>query len=122
MIKQKNSLIDIVVAPGPGEFDDCKDYDAKIVMDGKKSTSFSQLAKILVGSIYVISNDTGPAHLASHLGCRGLAIFGSHTSAEKVSIETDRFSSISAVDLTELSASQVLDKIDSHLQIDDIIV
>ena len=39
-------------------------------------------------SSYVISNDTGPAHITAHLGKPGTVIFGPHTSAKKVSIET----------------------------------
>ena len=36
---------------------------------------------------FIIANDTGPAHIASHLNKKGLVLFGSHTSAKKVSIE-----------------------------------
>ena len=36
-------------------------------MNNEQPTDFFQLAKILKESPFVISNDTGPAHLAAHL-------------------------------------------------------
>ena len=36
---------------------------------------------------FIVANDTGPAHIASHLDKKGIALFGSHTTAKKVSIE-----------------------------------
>ena len=32
----------------------------------------------------IVANDTGPAHIASHLDKKGLVLFGSHTTAKKV--------------------------------------
>ena len=106
--------IDIIIVPGPGEYEKAKAYNVKILMNNGDHTNFFQLSKILAGSKYVISNDTGPAHLAAHLGCKGLAIFGSHTSPEKVSIQTDNFHSISSKNLYELTPETVIEKIDSH--------
>ena len=105
----------MIIVPGPGEYEKARNYDVKILMNNKDHTNFFQLSKILAGSKYVISNDTGPAHLAAHLGCKGLAIFGSHTSPEKVSIQTDNFHSISSKNLHELTPDMVIEKIDSHL-------
>ena len=114
-LKIKYPDIDIIIVPGPGEYEKARNYDVKILMNNKDHTNFFQLSKILAGSKYVISNDTGPAHLAAHLGCKGLAIFGSHTSPEKVSIQTDNFHSISSKNLHELTPDMVIEKIDSHL-------
>ena len=58
-------------------------------------------------SSFVISNDTGPAHMAAHLGCSGVVLFGYHTTAIKVSIETEKFKAISVNDLKDLSAEEV---------------
>ncbi len=60
---------------------------------------------------FVVSNDTGPAHICSHLNKPGLALFGSHTSAEKVSIETDKFKPISVKELSLLKAETVMEEI-----------
>ena len=113
--KLKFSDTDIVIAPGPGEIKAARKYNAKFCLHNNQPTNFFQLAKLLIGAKYVISNDTGPAHLAAHLGCRGLAIFGGHTTPEKVSIETGSFLSISSKNISNISIEEVLDKIDSHL-------
>ena len=109
------SDMDIVIAPGPGEIKAARKYNVKLCLHNNQPTNFFQLAKLLIGAKYVISNDTGPAHLAAHLGCRGLAIFGGHTTPEKVSIETGSFLSISSKNISNISIEEVFDKIDSHL-------
>ena len=109
------SDMDIVIAPGPGEIKAASKYNVKLCLHNSQPTNFFQLAKLLIGAKYVISNDTGPAHLAAHLGCRGLALFGGHTTPEKVSIETGSFLSISSKNISNISIEEVFDKIDSHL-------
>ena len=64
---------------------------------------------------FVIANDTGPAHIASHLKKNGLVLFGSHTSARKVSIENQNFQAISVDQLSELSVEVVMNKITANL-------
>ena len=113
-LKSKLSDMDIVIAPGPGEINAARKYNVKLCLNNNQPTNFFQLAKLLIGAKYVISNDTGPAHLAAHLGCKGLALFGSHTTPEKVSIETASFSSISSKNISDISIKEVFDKIDSH--------
>ena len=117
ILKLKSNFpdIDIVIAPGPGEIKAAKKYNVKICLHNKKPTNFFQLSKLLIGAKYVISNDTGPAHLAAHMGCHGLALFGSHTTPKKVSIETSHFSSISSKNISDISVEAVYKKIDSHL-------
>ena len=120
MIRKENKNIEIVIVPGPGEVVEASSFDAQIILDGNQSTNFFQLAKILSESLFVVSNDTGPAHIAAHLGCSGLALFGSHTSSRKVSIKTDHFDVIESKDLTDITVNQVFNKIQLHLQLEDI--
>ena len=120
MIRKENKNIEIVIVPGPGEVGEASSFDARIILDGNQPTNFFQLAKILSESLFVISNDTGPAHIAAHLGCSGLALFGSHTSSRKVSIKTDYFDVIESEDLTDITVNQVFNKIQLHLQLEDI--
>ena len=120
IINEQSLQVDVVIIPGPGEISQARVFDAKLIMNHEEPTDFFQLAKILKESLFVISNDTGPAHLAAHLGCKGLSIFGSHTSPEKVSIITSNFQSITRADLSTLPAKEVFDKIHSQLQIDGI--
>ena len=116
MIKTKFPELDVVVAPGPGEIEEANKLNAKVILDGAKPTNFSQLAKIIEGAKLVIANDTGPAHMAAHLGCKGVVLFGTHTTPKKVSIETDSFKAIVSDNLSNLSAETVFLKIESLLR------
>ena len=101
----------IVVAPGPNEIDDAKSISAISILDNNKALNISQLSSLIKGSSFVVANDTGPAHMAAHLGVNGITLFGKHTTAKKVSIERDNFKAIQVTDLNNLSASKVFEKI-----------
>ena len=58
------------------------------ILNNDKALNITQLSSLIKQSAFVIANDTGPAHMAAHLNVKGLALFGSHTTAKKVSIET----------------------------------
>ena len=45
-----------------------------------------------------------------HLNVKGLVLFGSHTTAKKVSIEREHFKPIQVSDLTKLSADKVFQR------------
>jgi len=108
---QYNNQYKIVVAPGPDEINDAKDINALCILDNGKALDISQLSSLIKDSSFVIANDTGPAHMAAHLGAKGLTLFGSHTTAYKVSIERENFKAIQVNDLVKLSTDKVLDKI-----------
>ena len=111
-IKNKyNDQYKIVVAPGPDEINESKDINALCILDNGKALDISQLSSLIKDSEFVIANDTGPAHMAAHLGAKGLTLFGSHTTAYKVSIERENFKAIQVNDLAKLSTDKVLEKI-----------
>ena len=56
------------------------------MLEKGKSINIKKLISLIDDAKFIVSNDTGPAHIASHLKKNGLVLFGSHTSAEKVSI------------------------------------
>ena len=101
----------IITAPGPNEITEADQYDAIKILDNGKAVSISQLSSLIKKSSFVIANDTGPAHMAAHLNAKGLTLFGSHTTAKKVSIERDNFKAIQVSDLNKLSAEKVFEKI-----------
>jgi len=101
----------IITAPGPKEINEADQYDAIKILDNGKAVSISQLSSLIKKSSFVIANDTGPAHMAAHLDTKGLTLFGSHTTAKKVSIERDNFKAIQVSDLNKLSAEKVFEKI-----------
>ena len=105
----------IFTVPGPQEIKDIKKFNATAILDNGKSTNISQLASLIKISSYIVANDTGPAHIAAHLGAKGLALFGSHTSAYKVSINKENFKSIQVSNLNKLSAKKVSEKIFENL-------
>ncbi len=116
LIKKNFPNLKTICAPGPKEIDQCKDLGLDVVLDNGKSTNLMQLSKVIKDSVYVISNDTGPAHIAAHLGCKGLAIFGHHTSPKKVSIETEKFKAIQFEDLNNLKPETVFEKVKQDLE------
>ncbi len=112
LIKNKyGEQIKVVVAPGPSEINDAKNINAVSILDQNKALDITQLASLIKQSSFVVANDTGPAHISAHLGIKGLALFGKHTTAYKVSIERDSFKAIQVSDLEKLSANNVFEKI-----------
>ena len=101
----------IIIAPGPNEINEADKYDAIKILDNGKAVSISQLSSLIKKSSFVVANDTGPAQMAAHLNAKGLTLFGSHTTAKKVSIERDNFKAIQVSDLNKLSAEKVFEKI-----------
>ena len=118
LIKEKfENQFKIVVAPGPNEIKEASNINAICVLDNGKALDISQLSSLIKNSSFVVANDTGPAHIAAHLGSKGLALFGPHTSAYKVSIETENFKSIQVSDLSKLSAGKVFERLKSSLSV-----
>ena len=54
--------------------------------------------------------------MTAHLGMEGIVLFGYHTTAKKVSIETDKFKAITVDDLKNLSAENLYEKIKNILE------
>ena len=101
----------VVIAPGPSEIEEAKNFNAECILDDGKALNIPQLASLIKNSSFVIANDTGPAHISAHIGAKGVALFGSHTTAYKVNIEREQFKAIQVSDLNKLSASKVFEKI-----------
>ena len=73
------------------------------------------LISLISSAKFIIANDTGPAHIASHLKKKGLVLFGSHTSAKKVSIENSNFKALSVKNLIDLDVETVLKEVKNGL-------
>ena len=112
MVNDKsNSELKLVVAPGPGEIKEALNINALCVLDNGEALNISQLAALIKDSLFVVANDTGPAHMTAHLGSKGVALFGSHTTPFKVSIETENFKAIQATELSKLTAEKVFERL-----------
>jgi len=105
----------VLLAPGPNEVEEANQLNAKIILENNQPVNIKTLISLIQGAKFIISNDTGPAHIASHLDKKGLVLFGSHTSAKKVSIENFNFKSISVKNLKDLKVESVIDEVRSKL-------
>ena len=115
IIKSKHANIEIAIAPGPNEIEGAKKINAISITNQTKALNIMELSGLIKKSSFVISNDTGPAHIAAHLGKEGLVLFGHHTTPKKVSIETEKFKAISIENLKNLTAEDVYSKIKDKL-------
>ena len=105
----------ILLAPGPQEIEEANKLNGKVVLDDNKPVNIKTLVSLINKAKFVIANDTGPAHIASHLDKKGLVLFGSHTTAKKVSIENFNFKALTAQNLQDLSVVTVLNEVKSRL-------
>ena len=115
MIKQNHPQYELVVAPGPDEIEEAKSFNIMIALNENLPLNFFELASLIKKSHLVIANDTGPAHMAAHLGARGFTLFGPHTTPEKVSIEREKFIALQTMDLKSLYADRVYALIKSSI-------
>ena len=113
--KTYGNKYNIAVVPGPNEIEEAAKLNVNVILNNNKAVNLLDLIGLINNASYVISNDTGPAHIAAHLNKKGLVLFGSHTTAEKVSIETKNFQSIQVKNLDQLYVSSVLEKVKENL-------
>ena len=95
--------------------DEAKKLNAKLVIDKNQPVNISFLISLINSAKYIVSNDTGPAHICSHLNKKGIALFGSHNTAKKVNIGNTNFKTLTVNNLAELKAEDVLSYIKINL-------
>ena len=117
IFKTKNSKFEIAIAPHFSEIEEAKKFDVTLITNNNKPLNIMELAGLIIKSSYVVANDTGPAHMTAHLGKEGLALFGHHTSPQKVSIETEKFKTLVVDNLKELSPELVYSHIKEKLEL-----
>ena len=86
-----------------------------MVLDNNQSINIKTLISLINNAKFIIANDTGPAHIASHLDKMGVVLFGSHTTSKKVSIENFNFKALNVDNLNNLTVETVLEKVKSKL-------
>ncbi len=117
IIKSKHQKLEIAIAPGFNEIEEAKKIESVSIMNNDQPLTITQLAGLIFKASYVVANDTGPAHMAAHLGKTGVTLFGHHTTAKKVSIETEKFKAITVDNLNDLEAETVYLKIKDNLNL-----
>ena len=110
------SNYDILVAPGKDEIEDSKKMDVITGLNKNQSLNISELSGLIKQASFVVANDTGPAHIAAHLKVNGLALFGPHTTPFKVSIETEKFKTITKSNLKDIYPKDVVNYIKNFLE------
>ena len=93
---------------GSENITEANELNARVVLDNNEYVTLKTLVSLIHSAKLIIANDTGPAHIASHLDKKGLVLFGSHTSAKKVSIENFNFKALSVENLKDLDVNTVL--------------
>ena len=115
ILNKFNDEFKIVTAPGPLEINEAKNINSLAIFDNEKALDIFQLTGLIKESSFIIANDTGPAHIAAHVGAKGLTLFGQHTTAYKVSIERENFKAIQVNDLKNLSPEKVFERVIENL-------
>ena len=117
IIKSKHPNLEIVVAPGSNEIEEAQKIETTMILNKEESLNIMELAGLILKASYVVANDTGPAHMAAHLGQSGVVLFGHHTTPKKVSIETQKFKAIAVDNLNDLTAENVYLEIKDKLEL-----
>jgi len=78
--------------------------------------SWYELAGVFKRALFVVGNDTGPSHLAAHIGTQGLALFGNYSPAERTGIIRENFGVIEVEDLAALPAERVFDEVTRRIE------
>lgn len=101
--------LQVISIPGPDEMSSLDAMPGDVLLDAGRPLSIPQLATVLRGAAVVVGNDSGPTHLAAHLGCRGLALFDGRgaTPAQVGIVRPPRFDALVATPLAALGADAV---------------
>jgi len=117
IIKSRHNDFEIAIAPGQNEIKEAAKIDAITITNNNQALNIMELSGLIKQASFIIANDTGPAHMAAHLGMSGIVLFGHHTTPKKVSIETVKFKAIKVENLADLSANYVYSTINNHLKL-----
>ncbi len=106
---------EVVTIPGPDEMELCRAIPGKtLVPDGGYYDIFT-LAGIVKQASIVVGNDTGPTHIAAHLGLPGIALFGGHVGPFSTGIQHTGFTVIESAGLFDLPLDTVWRRVEMTL-------
>jgi ADP-heptose:LPS heptosyltransferase len=102
-----NKKYQVATVLGPDELE----LEKKIPGIIFKKLNWGDLGGIINASSFVVSNDTGPIHIASCLKKKGVVIFGPTTSSIRTGLKSNNFKIITSPNLNELKPQKVLNQI-----------
>ncbi len=106
----------IVMAPGPDEMELARTIPGIRLTDTHGLLTWYELAGVFKRALFVVGNDTGPSHLAAHIGTQGLALFGNYSPAERTGIIRENFGVIEVEDLAALPVERVFDEVTRRIE------
>jgi ADP-heptose:LPS heptosyltransferase len=101
-----------VTAPGPDELDLCAALPTTLLLDRGRPLSFNQLIGLADHCHLIIGNDTGPTHLMSASGTRGIALFASNNSPAWSTGIAQSYEVIEKPCMEDISPSDVMAAVD----------
>ena len=105
----------ILLAPGPNEVEEANQLNAKVILENNQPVNIKTLVSLINGAKFIIANDTGPAHIASHLDKKGLVYLEVTLQQKKSVLKTFNFKAISVKDLKDLKVETVVKEVRSKL-------
>ncbi len=106
---------DAVTIPGPDDIELCQKIPGKMLVPADGYYDFFALAGFAKKASFVIGNDTGPTHIAAHLGLSGIALYGDHTAPLTTGIQHTSFQVMEGNSLMELSFDEVWQRVETAL-------
>ena len=89
--REYKNTYSILMAPSQDEIEEAKKFNVNIVMDEGKAVGIKKLISLISDAKYIVSNDTGPAHIASHLNKKGIVLFGEHPQQSVIETQILKF-------------------------------
>jgi len=105
----------VVTVPGPDDLELCRTIPGIMLTGPNNYLDFFQLAGVLQKAAFVVGNDSGPSHLASHLGVKGVALFSGHVPAYRTGIVQGGFKSIEAEAMELIPLDKVYDEVRKYV-------
>jgi len=96
----ESAHFNVVCIVGPDEVDLMASFNCKVL----QNLDWFNLASLLKNAAFVIGNDTGPTHIAAHVGANGVAIFGPKNPAKRAQITREAFQSLDLENLNDFDA------------------
>lgn len=105
----------VLTVPGPDDLELCRTIPGIMLTGPRGYLDFFKLGGVMRGAAYVVGNDSGPSHLAAHLGVPGLALFSGHVPAYRTGIACNRFKVMEADRMEDISVEKVLSEVLRHV-------
>jgi ADP-heptose:LPS heptosyltransferase len=107
--------IPVVTVPGPADLELCRTMPGTMLTGPGEFLDFFQLAGVLRRAAFVVGNDSGPTHMAAHLGTPGVALFGAGGRKYMRNMERGRFSCLYGERIGDITVGEVAGRIRQQL-------